>query len=203
MNAIGILLALLCGSTVIFAVWSILRDRQSQMGQESLPPMPFIAETKTPERMLPVNLENALKFESFITSKFNKVYFTLLDWRSDKSHDGIFALSNLNPDLKFEFGPDAIRFSVECKWRKSFYHGGIVINKDHLISYLEYQQRFEENVFFVIGVGGSPEMPEDLYIVPVSDISTDTTVLPGEFLKQYRRRSDGDFYFDPQLRRLK
>jgi hypothetical protein len=203
MNEIGYLLAFLCGSTVVYAVWSMMQDATRQTREESVAVLPFMALKKTQEQILAENLDNALKFESFVTGKFNKAFFRLLDWRSDKSYHGEFPLSSLYPDLKYEFVPAAIYFAVECKWRRNFYNDGIEISKDQLHRYLKYQQCFDENVFFVIGIGGQPETPDNLYIVPVSEINTHSPFLSREILNNYSRLSAGDFYFDSQLRQLK
>ncbi len=39
------------------------------------------------------------EFEKFIVKKFNKEYFTLKEWTSDKYIDGIYAESTRNPDI--------------------------------------------------------------------------------------------------------
>jgi hypothetical protein len=57
---------------------------------------------------------------------------------SDYHKDGVSALENREPDLKFKFRN--IPFAVECKWRKSFNNGSINWAKDYQVSnYKNYQ----------------------------------------------------------------
>ena len=42
-------------------------------------------------------------FEKFVVKKFDKKYFTIQEWRSDKYTDGIYAVSNHFPDLEVMF----------------------------------------------------------------------------------------------------
>jgi hypothetical protein len=60
-------------------------------------------------------------FEQFVVKNFDKAYFTLQEWRSDKYVDGIYPVSNHFPDLEviFTFKSKGFReaFAVECKWR--------------------------------------------------------------------------------------
>ena len=42
-------------------------------------------------------------FEKFVVKNFDRKYFTLQEWRSDKYVDGIYAVSNHFPDLEVTF----------------------------------------------------------------------------------------------------
>src|SRR5450432_3153220 len=66
---------------------------------------------------IPNDTEKGKNFEAFIVQRFAKPYFQFMDWIGDKNVNGIYPLSNLNPDLLYEFrnGPLVIRFAVECK----------------------------------------------------------------------------------------
>jgi len=207
MNEIGILLALLCGSVVVYAVWNLVKEA-SQLYTQQGPVFPFIAkhkeEQKTETEKLQHNLSVGYSFERFIVSRFQKEYFTLHDWRSDKSHDGIYALSNLYPDLKYEFHHHAkhIFFAVECKWRKNFYNNGIELKPEHIDNYIDYEQEENEKVFIAIGVRGTPAQPEFLFVFPLNDIDEDTTFLSRDFLNRYQKVPTSNFYFDPYRQKL-
>lgn len=72
---------------------------------------------------------------------------------SDYHKNGISALENFEPDLKFKFKNTP--FAVECKWRKSFGNGSITWAKDRQIrNYNEYQKNKKEKVYIALGVGG-------------------------------------------------
>ena len=86
---------------------------------------------------------------------------------SDYHKNGISALENFEPDLKFKFKNTP--FAVECKWRKSFGNGSITWAKDRQIrNYNEYQKNKKEKVYIALGVGGEPSNPEHLYLIPLS-----------------------------------
>ena len=207
MNELGILLALVCGSLVVYAVCALVKEA-SQLYTQQSPVFPFIAkhkeEPQTATEILPDNLSVGYSFERFIVSRFQKEYFTLHDWRSDKSHDGIYALSNLYPDLKYEFHHHAKRifFAVECKWRENFYNGGIELKPEHIENYIDYEQEENEKVFIAIGVKGTPAHPEFLFVFPLNDIDEDTTFLTREFLNTYQKVPTSNFSFDPCRQKL-
>jgi len=118
-------------------------------------------------------------FERFVVKNFDKKYFKLQEWRSDKYVDGIYAVSNHFPDLEVIFNMESkgVReaFAIECKWRKSFYHDSIEWAKDYqLKNYQEYADKLKIPVFVVIGVGGEPENPQELFIVPLQKMKSNT-----------------------------
>ena len=207
MNGIGILLALVCGSVVVYAVWALVKEASLQHIQQALV-LPYIAKYKEePEVAAEIASDNfsvGYSFERFIVSRFQKEYFTLHDWRSDKSHDGIYALSNLYPDLKYEFHHHAKRifFAVECKWRKDFYNNGIELKPEHIDNYIDYEQEENEKVFIAIGVKGTPAQPEFLFVFPLNDIDEDTSFLSRDFLNTYQKVPTSNFFFDPYRQKL-
>lgn len=85
---------------------------------------------------------------------------------SDYHKDGVSALENFEPDLKFKFHNTA--FAVECKWRNSFNAGKITWAKDYQIrNYKAYQKTKNEKVYVAIGIGGEPGAPHQLFLVPL------------------------------------
>jgi hypothetical protein len=118
-------------------------------------------------------------FEKFVVRNFSRKYFTLQEWRSDKYVDGIYAVSNHFPDLEiiFNFKEKDVNeaFAIECKWRKNYYKNGIEWAQNYQIkNYKEYAEKLNIPVFVVIGVGGEPEEPEELFIVPLQEMKSNT-----------------------------
>ena len=62
-------------------------------------------------------------FEQFVVTLFDREYFTLLEWRSDKCIDGIFPLTCQFPDLEFYFHSqsETLHFAVESQMASIFY----------------------------------------------------------------------------------
>ncbi len=139
-------------------------------------------------------------FERFVVKNFDKKYFTLQEWRSDKYVDGIYAVSSHFPDLEVIFNLESkgVReaFAIECKWRKSFYHESIEWAKDYqLKNYQEYAKKLKIPVFVVIGVGGVPEKPQELFIVPLQKIKSNT--ISKSDLASYKKGTiDTQFFWD-------
>ena len=49
------------------------------------------------------NKQKGDDFEKFVVQRFDKKYFTLQEWRSDKYVDGVYAVSNHFPDLEINY----------------------------------------------------------------------------------------------------
>ena len=146
-------------------------------------------------------------FERFVVKNFDKKYFTLQEWRSDKYVDGIYAVSNHFPDLEviFNFKSKGIReaFAIECKWRKSYYQESIEWAKDYqLKNYKDYADKLKIPVFVVIGIGGDAEKPHELYIVPLQKMKSN--IISKSELTNYKKDlADTQFFWDYDKNDLK
>lgn len=141
--------------------------------------------------------EKGNAFEKWIVERFDKKYFDLLEWRSDKIHADRYALSSMNPDLEFRFkGKKVVEFAVECKWRKGLFDQKIQWAKDYQVrNYRAFESRTNKKVFIILGVGGEPHNPENLYVIPLELIHS-THLERGE-LANYRKNNKTSFYFNP------
>jgi hypothetical protein len=140
------------------------------------------------------------EFEKWVVKKFDTAFFKVGEWRSDKYVDGIYPESNHFPDLEINFCYKKKNitktFAVECKWRKSFYKGGINWAKGYQVKYYtDYASRLEIPVFVILGVGKEPSDPEKVFIIPLKDIKND--FLTDIELKPYLHNDiKGNFFFD-------
>lgn len=178
-------------------------------------------ETPTVAESQPQNIENqltetqqqeetsekkGLEFTKAIIAKFDRKYFKLKEWRSDKYDGGVYPEANMYPDLEFEFSLRDIKslFAVECKWRKNYYKNGIEWAKEYqLKNYKKFKIEKNIPVFVAIGVGGTPEKPEDVYIMPLAIIE-DIFIAQTE-LKKYQKADfkDKNFFYDSKTEILK
>ena len=124
----------------------------------------------------PTSFEKGNLFESYIADKFPKKHYLLQEWTSDKtSSSGKWAVSNLNPDLKFLELSSNKEFCVECKYRKN---DEVHIEERQLRRYRAIAAKTKIPVFLALGTGGKPNRPECLYLIPiyvtkgVSDLNT-------------------------------
>ena len=139
-------------------------------------------------------------FEKFVVKNFNQKYFTLQEWRSDKYVDGIYAVSNHFPDLEviFNFKEKGVKeaFAIECKWRKNYFKNEIEWAKDYQIkNYKEYADKLNIPVFVVIGVGGEPEKPNELFIVPLPKMKVNV-ITKSELANYKKDLSESRFFWE-------
>lgn len=150
--------------------------------------------------------ENKLKgdsFEKYVVQRFNQKFFSIMEWRSDKYVNGVYAVSNHFPDLEVLFKAGNIKdsFAIECKWRKSFFNNEIEWARDYQIkNYKKYAREVAVPVFIVIGIGGEPDNPDEIFIVPLDSVKNN--VFTKSQLLQFKtyRKS---FYWDEKEKALK
>jgi hypothetical protein len=150
--------------------------------------------------------KKGLEFTKAVIAKFDKKYFKLKEWRSDKFDGGVYPEANMYPDLEFEFNLRDTKslFAIECKWRKNYYKNGIEWAKDYqLKNYKKFKTDKNIPVFVAIGVGGTPEKPSEVYIVPLSAI--ENTFITQTELKNYQKADfqDKNFFYDSKTESLK
>src|SRR6266536_2712650 len=110
------------------------------------------------------------EFEKYILLKFDKRYFRLIEWRSDKGHEGIYPESSQLPDMVFEFSSytKKERFAIECKYRSHFINNSLEwANEQQIRTYNSFYEKEKIPVFIVIGTEGTASQPASLYIVPL------------------------------------
>ena len=145
-------------------------------------------------------------FERFVVKNFNKKFFTLQEWRSDKYVDGIYAVSNHFPDLEVIFNLKSKgvseNFAIECKWRKNYYHEAIEWAKDYqLRNYKDYADKLKIPVFVIIGVGGEAENPNELFIVPLQKMKSN--IISKTELANYKKElTSAQFFWDYEKNKL-
>lgn len=142
-------------------------------------------------------------FEKYVVLKFDTGYFTIKEWRSDKMVNGIYAVSNHFPDLEVETKFNKETFAVECKYRSGYYQNSIEWAQGYqLDNYQKYAAAIKIPVFIVIGVGGQPGHPAEIYIVPLEDAKS--TVLTKDFLSPYKMEfAKKQFYWDTERKVLR
>ncbi len=143
-------------------------------------------------------------FEKYIVQKFDKSFFTLLEWRSDKYINGQYAISNKLPDLevKFEVNDFYSVFAVECKYRSFDNNGFIELSKDYQFkNYKNYEKEKGIPVYFALGLNGKPTEPNELFIIPLQRLKSN--LVKYDELLPFKKRVDSFFYFDRYDKNLK
>lgn len=117
-----------------------------------------------------------LAFEKYVTTLLPRQHgFQLVHWRGDKYNKGVYALSSQWPDLEYQYrqANNEYEFAIECKWRSSYYKGQIQLCDDYqLKNYQKFSHDKKIPVYIALGVGGSPDNPAELYIIPLDMLSS-------------------------------
>lgn len=143
-------------------------------------------------------------FEEFIKNLFNEKSFTLTKWReARKYHNNSIPGDHGYPDLEIMFGKSTkYKFAIECKWRSSFGTGEITWAKDYEIErYKEFARNTRMPVFVAIGIGGTSDNPEKLFVTPLYDIIDKTKIKESDLLV-YKRKANRRFFYDTVQKEL-
>lgn len=154
------------------------------------------------------NEQKGFKFEQFIENLvLREKLFVLEDHRRDvKTVDGKLPISSRYPDYDFLLklkGGNNVRFSVECKYRSRFFNDTIHWAEPYQIkTYTQYEAEKNTSVFVALGVGGKPEEPKEVYMIPISDAQSPD--LNRNDLQQYRLKikEDTKLFFDTKEKRF-
>lgn len=155
------------------------------------------------------SVEKGRKFEEWVVKRFRRDLFSIKEWRGDKFVDGIYAESSTHPDLEIEFHLRDVRerFAVECKWRGHWESGTKPFlnwaTDQQIVTYKEFAQTRALPVFVVIGLGGQPDQPSEVFVVPLDRLRFANAT--EEYLDRFRRRGEvgQNFFFDPTLPQLR
>lgn len=148
-------------------------------------------------------------FENYVIGKFDRRFFKLKDMRSDKGAKGFYPESNKYPDLVLEYKPSASSFAVECKWRSNWWQrndgkesidwaGG----EKKLENYNDYSATHDIPVFVVIGIGGEPHNPNELFVIPLKALKH--RYADKHYLFRFLKKDNSkNFFFDAKQVTLK
>lgn len=133
----------------------------------------------------PSSIDKGQKFEDFILKKFDKNLFSIVK----KTHpfqgtDSHYIESNLDPDFIFRYIPSREKFGVETKFRSDF--GSEIVTwsrQDQLERYKQFEREEEIPIYIIIGLGGMPDKPNELFLLPLSRIKSPELSL--QFLSKY------------------
>jgi hypothetical protein len=155
------------------AIQKFRKQRRSQINRKNSNQNAFSRKTVSAAQAK-TSYEKGLAFEKYVTTLFHKKDgFQLVDWRGDKFNKGIYALSIQYPDLEYRFkaGSEQYHFAIECKWRSTFSKGAIQLGEDYqLENYKQFAREKRMPVYILLGVGGSPPGPAELFVIPLSDL---------------------------------
>ena len=151
------------------------------------------------------NYEKGYAFEKFVVESFDKGFFSIVRWQGDKGINGRYAEENHDPDVVFRLETNTKgweEIAVECKYRSnSNWEDEFSLCSD---KQLKHYQKFERvnkmKTFIVVGVGGKPNAPEDLYVLEVRKMRDG--ILHESQMGKYKK--DGaSFFYDMYKKELR
>lgn len=153
-------------------------------------------QVKAPEKKAELtNHEKGLAFEKFVVSRFNKEVFALKQWQGDKFHNGRFAEANQHPDLLLEFHlkDTKAQFAVECKWKAHLPEEHHWAEDRQIENYRKFADETKLPVFVVLGFGGEPSEPAEVYILPLEKLKH--SKVKKHYLNEFKREKAGQGFF--------
>lgn len=127
---------------------------------------------------MPDDMLKGREFEDFVLEELlqigkNDKNAQLVEWRGDKSLGDVFPKSNRFPDFVLSFGPKK-KFALECKWRSMIPQAKekTLLTKEKLDMFEQYQDEKKLPVWFIVGVGGDPCAPEELFFFSLAAAMT-------------------------------
>ncbi len=178
---------------------------------------------KKKEKNKKIKGEKGKLFELFIIKKFNFDFFKLERWNSDNffidSNDKkIYPNDSHYPDLELIFSINSKNIeqsiAIECKWRKSLFQEGVCWCKTYQFeNYKKFQNKRQIPVFLVIGIGGEPSLPKELFIIPIININSSNSkeiiiknkrnqFIHKDFLMKFRKNIRDNFFFNSENNNL-
>ena len=205
MTYLGILLAAFTVIILIYAAITILREHYPKVTEtpQIKPVMPYLVPEGIEKAMDEPPTLNGDPFENFVVDSFDRRYFHFRAAR--KSKNVRYTSTADDPDLVLEYRhrDTNISFAVECKWRAGYLDNAVHwANTTKILNYYAYQNEENIPVFVVIGIGGTPNLPKELYVVPLSRIPRFMHYLTDHFLRSYAKQPGSNFYFDVKSMQL-
>lgn len=139
-------------------------------------------------------------FENFVKNKFNKRDFTIVKQTVPFPRSNGFLVdsltieNNLDPDFILRYRPNHEKFALETKWR-SFLGNYDLIYPEQMARYKQFEEDEKIPVFIVIGIGGTANKPNRLFLLPLN--KADSHELSLEFLSKYEVDPKNNFKWRP------
>lgn len=138
-------------------------------------------------------------FEAFVITLFDPLYFQYKRPKQQRVYAGDPRLSQAAPDLIFQFRQKdtEVQFAILCRYYKHIAKNEVQLFPPEVRRGLEqFGQDLE--LYYVLGFGGSPDDPKELYFVPSGDVNGEYVTKSS--LRQYSK--SGMFYYNRRTGRI-
>lgn len=138
-------------------------------------------------------------FEGFVITLFDPLYFQYKRPKQEPVYAGNARVNHVAPDLIFQYRQKETeaRFAILCRYYRQISKNEVQITSDEFRRGLE---QFDQDLdlYYVLGFGGTPDDPKELYFVPASDVNGD--YISRAALRQYSK--SGMFYYNRRTGRI-
>jgi len=151
------------------------------VASEREPLSPYESDEETPEGFIKGEaFEKYIRNHLFIKDKF-KILHRSHDYATNKND---YIDDSKLPDFKFREKRTGKEFWVEAKYRSTYYEDKVEWCKPFQLK--RYKEIDEElPVYITLGLGGEPDSPDQVFLIPLKDIPSSYTKLFRSFLRPY------------------
>ncbi len=140
-------------------------------------------------------------FEAFVVTLFDPLYFRCFRAKSESVYAGKKLQNGTTPDLIVDYNQKGthVRFGITSQ-----YYQQTPKSEVQLLSFerQQYIRQFEAErglaVYYVLGFGGSPDDPRELFLIPAKEVNTE--YITHEGLRRYSK--SGMFYYHRRTGRI-
>ncbi|MFP4171225.1 MAG: hypothetical protein ACLFUV_09460 [Methanomassiliicoccales archaeon] len=134
-------------------------------------------------------------FQEYVMGLFPEASFHLIDSNGGGDELNGRMESALRPDLHYRHEDSGESFWVKCRYRTGDPSDRVIWCEEwQLGAYQEFQKRvWPEGIFVVIGTGGAPKDPAELYCVPLDRLHRPDP--DKEWMSGYKRIPGQEFMF--------
>lgn len=186
-----ILVGLLAGGGLMIAIADLLLRKKQRQAE--------IAVSAQHEHEDVARLQG--EFTEFVLTLFDPRHFTKLPaQRRNSVLAGDVQSDEWEPDLQFNFNhkDEHVHFAVACIYLHRYDNGKTFLSKDSLTSQRKFEAENETQLYYIVGVGGSPDDPKEVYLIPLSKIASEELTLAR--LEPFQK--SGMFFYNTALNRL-
>jgi len=140
-------------------------------------------------------------FEAFVITLFDPLFFQHKRPKAERVYAGQVSEGETVPDFEFDFNHKDTysRFAIKCLYYKNaaardlhlYPHG-----RQHAFGHFEEDRGMD--LYFIIGIGGTPDDPKELYLVPGKAIRSE--YISRVSLRPYSK--SGMFFYNSAAQKL-
>ena len=138
-------------------------------------------------------------FEAFVITLFDPLLFQHKRPKQERVLAGKGGPAHAAPDLVFEFrqNEQELQFGILCRYYRSVLKNEVQVSPREVLHDLKLLEQ-ELDLYYVLGFGGTPDDPKELYFIPASEVK-------GPYVRKSALRpysKSGMFYYSKKTGRI-